>query len=134
MWLTKKLTPAKLPQIGRWFGCSGRPKDQSTVIHALRTIDDLLVKKDEGVMWDMLTLLPKFPNVLCGNLNKPRTLFEIPVPHFAELAAWLTEHDHSCPYAAKQTVNRLAYEFTPHQNGLKIQVRCLCEAYITMGI
>jgi chromosomal replication initiator protein len=37
MYLAKKMTPRSLPEIGRIFG--GR--DHSTVIHAVRTIEEL---------------------------------------------------------------------------------------------
>ncbi len=48
MYLAKKMTPASLPEIGRQFG--GR--DHTTVMHAVRKIDDLLAR-DEGLVADL---------------------------------------------------------------------------------
>jgi chromosomal replication initiator protein len=43
MYLAKKLTPRSLPDIGRRFG--GR--DHSTVLHAVRKIEDMLKTDDK---------------------------------------------------------------------------------------
>ena len=42
MYLAKKLTPRSLPEIGRRFG--GR--DHSTVLHAVRKIEELMLTDD----------------------------------------------------------------------------------------
>ena len=51
MYLSKKLTPRSLPEIGRIFG--GR--DHSTVIHAVRTIEALR-KENADIDADIRTL------------------------------------------------------------------------------
>ena len=48
MYLSKKMTPASLPHIGREFG--GR--DHTTVMHAIRKVEDL-IKRDELMAADI---------------------------------------------------------------------------------
>ena len=52
MYLAKKLTSRSLPEIGRRFG--GR--DHSTVLHAVRKIDDLM-RADEKLAKDLTQLI-----------------------------------------------------------------------------
>jgi len=51
MYLAKQLTPRSLPEIGRRFG--GR--DHTTVMHAVKKVDELLAE-DDGLVRDVETL------------------------------------------------------------------------------
>lgn len=64
MYFCKKLTPRSYPEIGRFFG--GR--DHSTVIHAYRTVEDLLkrggdFKKGVDTLWGEITDAKPLPTI-----------------------------------------------------------------------
>lgn len=67
MYLTKKLTPKSLPDIGRQFG--GR--DHTTVIHAVRVVEGLITK-DAKLKNDVKTLFGQLVSESSGDIgDKP---------------------------------------------------------------